>query len=488
MRNIPDRLYSAGARLTAWPPGQSGWTLLVASALATSWLAGGLAAAETANPAAPSPATNAAAGAWAPLPSRPLTLAECVDISLQQNGTVLQSQSDLEATSGIVVQTRAIAMPKLQATGQYGFTDQIEKLDLNGASVSFQKESSWSSGLRLVQSIYEGGRIKSALRSSRLLKDQALLQHQAVLMDVLLSVRVAYYDVLLAEQQIVVESASVKLLEKELEDTTRRYNAGTVPRFNVLRAEVEVANEKPKLIQARNAARVGKHNLAQLLGYRVPAAVWEDMPLQLAGKLEAAPYEADLPTALNDALAKRPELGSLRAAEALRKEAIQSAKAGRLPSVQLYGGYGWRSSAFRDDLAYDVAGWNTGAQVSWDLFDGFLTKGKIKEAEALLQKSRAAYDDRTRQIELEVRTAYSGLVEAKEVLESQKKVVEQAEEAVRLAAAREEAGTGTQLDVLNAQTSLTQARTTQIKALHDYLAAQARLERAAGRGLPTKAN
>jgi outer membrane protein len=79
-----------------------------------------------------------------------------------------------------------------------------------------------------------------------------------------------------------------------------------------------------------------------------------------------------------------------------------------------------------------------------------------------------------------VRTDYSNFIEAREVLESQKKVQEEAEEALRLANARSEAGTGTQLDVLNAQTSLTQARSTQVQALHDYDVARARLERAIG--------
>ena len=83
-----------------------------------------------------------------------------------------------------------------------------------------------------------------------------------------------------------------------------------------------------------------------------------------------------------------------------------------------------------------------------------------------------------------MRTAYSTFIEAREVLESQKKVQEEAEEALRLANARADAGTGTQLDVLDAQTSLTQARTTQIQALHDYAVARARLERAIGQDTP----
>src|SRR5207249_9030973 len=122
------------------------------------------------------------------------------------------------------------------------------------------------------------------------------------------------------------------------------------------------------------------------------------------------------------------------------------------------GGYGWRSSQFSDDPGRDVSGWNAGLQLNWDIFDGFLTRGKVDEAKALDKKAEYDVEDASRRIELEVRTAYSNFIEAKEVLESQKKVVEQAEEALRLANARADAGTGTQLDVLSAQTALTEAR------------------------------
>ena len=115
-----------------------------------------------------------------------------------------------------------------------------------------------------------------------------------------------------------------------------------------------------------------------------------------------------------------------------------------------------------------------------------LTHGKVVQAKALYEKSKTDLDDRARQIELEVRTAYSDFIKAREVLDSQQKVQEEAEEALREASARADAGTGTQLDVLDAQTSLTQARTTEVQALHDYDAARARLERAIGEEMVQK--
>ncbi len=442
-------------------------SLLVATA--------GLQAAETNQPANPPD--------WL---TKPLSLADCLDLALKQNSAILKGKSDLEAAYGVVVQTRAIAIPKLTATGNYQFNNAIEKLQLPppAPSVTFQQDQSWSSGTRVVQSIYEGGRIRSSLKSAKLTREQAIHNYQTVIADTLTDVRIVYYDILTAAEQIVVQEASVRLLARELEDTRRRFEAGTVPRFNVLRAEVELANAQPRLIRAKNGYRISKNTLANLLGYNLPKEVWEDFPLQLTGKLDAGPYEIQLPAAIAQAMAKRPELAALRQAELLRKEAITSARSTYQPSVQAFGGYGWRSSQFSDDLSRDVAGWNAGLQLNWDLFDGFLTRGKVEEAKARYKRAQYEVEDSARRIELEVRTAYSNFREAEEVLESQKKVVEQAEEALRLANARAEAGTGTQLDVLGAQTALTEARSTQVQGLHDYDVARARLERAIGNSAP----
>jgi TolC family type I secretion outer membrane protein len=422
--------------------------------------------------------TNTSLPGWI---TRPLSLADCLNIALSQNATILKAGNDLEAQYGVVVQTRAVALPQVQATGQYKDTDPhaIESLPIPGYS---QPHENWNAGVQIVQSIYEGGRMVAALRAATATKQQALAQYQSVIADTLLGVRTAYYDVLLAAQQITVHEASVNLLQKELEDQQRRYDAGTVPKFNVLRAEVAVANERPALIQARNNYRIAKNNLSNLLGYNLPREIWEDIPLNLTDTLDAAPYQVDLPAAIQQALARRTELVAVRKTAELQRLNVVNAKAGYKPTVQVFAGYGWYNAQFTPpvELDHDIHGWNAGAQLNWDIFDGMLTHGKVVQARALYEKSKTDVDDKGRQIELEVRTAYSDFIEAREVLESQQKVQEQADEALREAKARADAGTSTQLDVLDAETSLTQARTTQIQALHDYAVARARLERAIG--------
>lgn len=426
--------------------------------------------------------------------TRPLSLVDALNLSLQQNSTIREARADLESAYGLVVQTRAIVLPKLRATGNYTDTDP-EDIDTfpsfgsssTGGTTFIQAHQNWKADIQIVQSVYEGGRIGSALRAARLTKDQALLQYQTAVADTLVSTRVAYYDVLLAAQQIVVHEASVDLLSKELQDQQHRFEAGTVPRFNVLRAEVAVANERPALIRARNDSRIAKNNLSNLLGYNLPRTVWEDIPLLLVDGLQADPYSIELPVAVEQALERRTELGALRKQEQLQRENLINARSGYKPSVQVFAGYDVHNYQFVDDPGRDVRGWNAGAQMSWDIFDGLLTRGKVLQARAQHDRALADLDDTGRRIELEVRTAYSTFIEAREVLESQDKVQEEAEEALRLARARADAGTGTQLDVLDAETSLTQARTTQVQALHDYAVARARLERATGQDMTATA-
>ena len=415
--------------------------------------------------------------------TRPLSLADALNTALLQNATILKAKNDLEASHGLVVQTRAVALPQVTATGQYKYTDPDA---IEGFFVgSTQPNENWNASIQIVQAIYEGGKLRAAIKAADATKQQALAQYQTSVADTLLAVRLAYYDTLLAGQQITVHEASVTLLQKELEDQQHRLDAGTVPKFNVLRAEVAVANERPNLIRAKNQYRIAKNNLANLLGYNLPREIWENIPLNLTDALEAAPYEVNLPDAIQQALTRRTELTALRKQVELNQLNIINAKSGYKPTVSVFAGYGWYNAQFTKpmELDHDINGWSAGAQMSWNIFDGMLTRGKVIQANSQYARARTDLADQSRQIELAVRTAYSDFLEAKEVLDSQAKVQEQADEALREAKARTDAGTGTQLDVLDAETSLTQARTTQILALHDYTAARAKLERAVGTDL-----
>src|SRR2546423_1934221 len=306
-------------------------------------------------------ATGAAQSAESPSPtntqawlSRPFSLPDAIDLAMRQNANVLKGKSDIEAAYGVVLQTRAVVFPTVRSTGNFTANDPALQESFPSPFPVHLPNQTWLVDLRVLQAVYQGGRLKSALRQAKLTKEQALAQFEAVLADTVLDVQVAYYDVLVALQQIAVQEASLNLLTNQLSDTRNRFEAGTVRPFNVLRAEVELANARPRLIRASNASRIAKNNLATLLGYDVPKNIWEDIPLNLTDKLAAEPMTVQLPTALGQALEHRPELTVLRKAEGLRREQIVSSKAGYKPGVGVFGGYEAHNSNFSDDLTREL--------------------------------------------------------------------------------------------------------------------------------------
>lgn len=432
----------------------------------------------------PRATASSAAPAW---PSGALSRAQCLELALTWNATLRKGRQDIAESHGVALQQKATTLPRLATTGAYNRIDEgkIERVAFapGAPSVAFANNQSWNVTLVASQPLFAGGKLRSAARASRLTVQAALANYQALVASTLLDVRVAYDDTLLASEQIQVQEASLTLLERELSDARRRFEAGTVPRFNVLRAEVEVANAKPRLIRARNALRNARNQLAVQLGFTIPPGTDRDIPLATADKLVAVRGEVPLADAIVRALGQRPELAALQATEKLRGEDVVQARADRYPQLSAVAGYGWQSRVFNRDLTADLNGWNAGAQMSWNVWDLGLTQGKIDAARARLERAGIDVADTRRRVELEVRTAHSSHTEALEVLDSQARVIEQAEEALRLATARAEAGAGTQLDVLSAQTALTEARTTYTVALRDLSVARARLDRAMGEGV-----
>lgn len=416
-----------------------------------------------------------------PWAGRPLTLTEALNWALAQNAEVRKARQDLEAATGVAIQTRAVALPRLEGNAGYTVREQggVEQFPVPGLPIRIPNDN-WSAGVRLVQTVYGGGRLTSAWRSARLTEQQARAAYDTAVAETVLAVRTAYADVLLAAEMVRVHEASVQLLEEELRQTRQRFEAGTVPRFNVLRAQVELANARPRLIRAQNSLRIARQQLAQLLGFDVPSEFSDDLPLEPADHLQPPESKPDLAAGLKEALNRRSELAMLRHAESLQAEAVRQALAGYKPALEVFAGYDVHSPTFRDELDRGIGGWLAGAQVRWSFFDGGSTRGRVLEARSKQERVRVELEDLRRRIELEVRTAYSRLMEAHEVLASTAKVQEEAEEALRLAQARYAAGTGTQLDVLSAQTALTEARSIHVQALRDCVVAQARWERAVG--------
>ena len=419
-----------------------------------------------------------------------LKLQDCIDLALRQNPTILKAREEIRRNQGVVVEVRAQAVPQITASGSYEGIDRhaIDAFPFPATGVTNSnpntlfknQEQPWTAVVQISQLVYAGGRVSAALRAAKLSDQIAALGFQSAVADTILDVRKDFYQILLDVALVDVREQSVKLLEEQLHDAQSRFDVGSVPRFNVLRAEVELENAKPPLIRAQNDLRISKESLVKLLAIDAPNQTNAFTPISFEGKLVYEHRAWELPTALEQALQRRPELLSAERHVSVAKANVQVASSGYKPQASVFGNYGWHDYTFANDPGDTREGWTLGANLNWALFDGMLTRGKVTEARAQLQEANLDYADTRRQVELEVRQAYSDYLQTLELIEAQKKTVEEAEESLRLAEARFRAGTGTQLDVLSAQTALTEARSNEIQALHDYNVAIATLERVTG--------
>ena len=408
-----------------------------------------------------------------------LTLDQCLDLALRQNPALLKAREEMRRTHGLIVEARAEAYPQVTASGSASVIGERALDSLPATEPYDNQRHPWNAKIEVTQLLYSGGRVAAGLRAAELTKQIALLGFERAVADTVLAVRRTFYQILLAQAQVTVREQSVTLLESQLKDVRARFDAGTVPQFNVLRAEVELANAQPPLIRAQNNLRLARESLVRLLARDEPAPQ-DFTSLRITGELTAEPRAWQLAAALVTAGHQRPELQQANRQVALRDQAIRAAAAASKPTVSLYGNYGFHAYPFSDDPAHARDGFTVGARVSWPLFDGFLARGRVQQAQA--QRTQAALDetDTRRAVELEVRQAYSDYRQALELLEAQKKTVAAAEESLRLADSRFKAGAGTQLDVLSAQTALTEARSNEIQARYEYNLANANLDRVTG--------
>jgi len=410
-----------------------------------------------------------------------LTLQNCIDLALKQNPSVLKAQQEIRRTHGVIVEARAAAIPQVTASGSYQEVDRhaIDSFPTNNVIYDNQKQP-WNAQVEISQLVYAGGRVIAALRAAKLSDQIAVLGFQRAVADTILSVRTAFYQILLNKAQVEVREQSVTLLEQQLRDAQSRFDVGSVPRFNVLRAEVELANAKPPLIRAQNDLRLSKEALVKLLAIDSKDQTNNFTPINFEGQLVYEHRAWELSTALQQALDHRPELLQAERQIGVANATVQVAASGYKPEASVFGNYAWHDSEFSDQIDKARDGWTIGATMTWAIFDGMLTRGRVTQARAQLQEANLDYADTRRQVELEVRQAYSDYLQTLQLIEAQKKTVEEAEESLRLAEARFRAGTGTQLDVLSAQTALTDARSNEVQALYDYNVAIATLERATG--------
>lgn len=430
----------------------------------------GLLAASAPAPAQPAP------------PARSLTLREALTLAAQQNQQLRVAAFEVAIARAQLTQARGAAAPQVNAQASYTRTQEQQPttIMLGGFPVTIPAASPnlYDARVTLQYPLYTGGRVDAqiALAEANVKGAEATLER--ITQSIVFAVRQAYFQLLLAHSSLEVAGRGVAQAAENLRVARARVAAGASPKFDEVQAEVAVANARQSQVRARNGIAQATQALAALLNLPLTTA------LLLRDPFTVQPVRDPVDALVAKALQARPEFADLAARQAAAQAGIQLAESGARPTVALQatGSYSNTTGLFAGQAG--TANWSVTLAATMNLYDGGITRERIKEAQLRLEQLRALEAQQKQSVELEVRQAALTLASAAEELAGADALIAQAQEALRIANVRFQAGVGTNLEVLNAQAAASQAEGAKVQALFNYNLARATLERAVGADVP----
>ena len=420
--------------------------------------------------------TIAASGAAGAAERLPINLEDSVQMALANNRTIKQSIADWDSARWGLHEARRQTGPRLSWEGtayRIGGSNYDTYRDYYYSGLSHTAyKNAFGNTVSLAYPLYTGGRLENSIESAEYGLNAADLTLENTLQSVREQATEYYYAMLQNRNMIEVRRESVNTLKGHLENVGAQYRVGIVAKSDVLRSEVELANASQSLVSAENDYDISVATLNNYLG--LPA----DTILEPQEQLSYTKYDLSLDGCTAYALNNRPDGAAAEYAVKQAEMAKAVAKAGYRPTVSAVAGDSLTGEKlFKKDHG---DGWQAGLSASWDIFDNGVTNAQVHEAESALYKAQEQAASIKEGIQLEVRNAYLNLLAAEKNISTTKVAVQRAEEDYKIASVRYSAGVGTNLDVMDAESSLTSARMNYYQALYQYNVSKAALDKAMG--------
>lgn len=356
------------------------------------------------------------------------------------------------------------------------------------SDLPFGNEHTWVAGLSVAQPVFTGGRVRSTIQWAGHAETAAEAAYEEAAADVVLQVRRAYRDAALAGEAAEIVNASVELASAHFEQVRLRLDAGRASELDALRAEVELENLRPQLVQARNATELAMLELKRLTN--IPVETYVVLVTPLVPESAGGDLSAPLP-ALEEAAALLARRSAVRAAAArvkMQEEQVDIARAAYFPSVSLTANLA--RQAFPSSFKFPGGGdwrddWSVGFVVQWALFQGLRRDAEIDAARSQVEEARHQLDQLVEGVRIEYESALAELERARTQIVAASRTVDQARRVYELTELRFTEGLATQLDISDARLGLQQARLNEVQAYRDAYVALARAERALGLAVET---
>ncbi len=430
----------------------------------------------------------APARAQAPTDTLRLTLDAAVARALAQSEEIRLAEAQVDETNGQVREAFSGALPQINGSVTYTrqFASIFSGLGGKNGDTSFTNifknspfgaPNSWAFEVTASQLLFSGGKVGAGLAAAKSAHDAAHYTRQESTTDIAFRVKQAYLNAQYRARLLGVAATAIEETRKQLHQVQLFHQAGTRADYDLLRAQVDAANQEPAVVAAANDYDLALLELKRLVN--VPL----EQPLELSTPL--IPEDNTIPVVVEEDLnaAERPALAAAEASVRVQEQMLKAAKADRWPTLSVsstFSEQAFPSEIFPFDATFR-RNWNAAVKISVPIFNGLRTEGTVARFRAQLERATATRDNVREQAAIDLTRAKGELQRTQVLLLARRETVQQAAQAQHIAQVRYANGLSTQLEVSDARLLLQQAEVNQAQAMRDYLMSVVQLEQALGR-------
>jgi outer membrane protein TolC len=405
-----------------------------------------------------------------------LTLDQCIDLALTQNASVLSPglKTGLSQAKQAVWSAWGGLLPSASWSMNYSYNDPPFFDPTTGDIIA----SRYSTSFRIGQRVFDG--LSNIYTVRRAKQDWAASQenYRSAELALILGIKIRYFNLLKNQKLVDVQKDAVARAEEQFKTVESRYELGSASKSEVLKAKVQLGVESLALLDAENKVEVAQADLNRIMNRDV------SVPIEVSPDASSAEISIALEEAEAYALSNQPDyLAALYGYEASRSS-VRIARALWYPSLDLSASKNYNTFDRGDWFAFnsDDGNWNVGLSVSYPIFSGFQRKTTNATANVRTKAAAEGLEQVRNNVLFAVRqaTLAYGLAEQTIVLATETEA--SAQEDFNLVQEKYNLGAATILDILDAQESLTRAKTDRVNTDFDLALAAAALENAMGQG------
>jgi outer membrane protein TolC len=398
-----------------------------------------------------------------------LTLNDAIKKALELNWDVQLAGKDIQKAEEQISEAYANAFPRIDFTGTYTRNIKLPVLFLPPlpgfpSELEIGANNSFDAAVTLSQVIFNM-KVNTAIQIAGEYSSYSKEGNRGARNDIVLSVKKAFYNILLMKKLVNVSREGYLVAKANYDNVASLYKQGVSSEYDFLRAEVQMANSEPGLIQSENNLKLAKNYIKNLLTLDI------NKPIDVIGDFQ---YEVISPEVIQsqstEAINNNPLVKQLSIQESLLDKNVTIQRSDYFPSLAFFGQYDFQAQ----NNTFDFNNYNwaksfaLGLQLKYTLFDGFSRGSRIEEA--IIDKEKIML---TRRLQ-----ASLNMEDAAKRIKAQEKNLEQAEKTISIAQTRYKNGVGTQLELIDTQAALTFAQTNYANAVYDFMTAKAEWENA----------